>query len=135
MHVEGIRTLSVGGVWERNAWRSNWQGFRFPSASTGRINFFNAAVHLVESHVKGLGAFTAHVAGEDAIGGCSVGLDRGGRLQVAHLGEGCADRNGLLAVEENCTSFCFRGGSHDGADGLEFGEYCTIRGRSWANVV
>ena len=42
---------------------------------------FDSAVHPVELHVKGLGMFPAHVAGEDAVGGCSVGLDRGGRLR------------------------------------------------------
>ena len=95
----------------------------------------DAAAHPVGSHVKGLGAFPAHVSGKDAGGGRDVGLDQGGRLRVAHFGEGCADGNGLLAVDENCSGFCFRGGSHDGADGLTFGEYWTIRGRSWANVV
>ena len=54
---------------------------------------------------------------------------------MAHLGEGSLDGDGLLDVEENCTGFCFRGGSHDGADGLTFGDYWTIRGHSWANVV
>ena len=77
----------------------------------------------------------AHVAGEDAVGGRAVGLDWGERLRVAHIGEGWADGNGLLAVEENLYGFCFRGGSHDGEDGLKFGEYWTIRRRSWANVV
>ena len=43
--------------------------------------------------------------------------------------------NGLLAVEENCTGLCFRGGIHDGADGLKFVDYWTIRGCSWVNVV
>ena len=59
----------------------------------------DAAAHPVELHVKGLGAFPEYVAGEDAVGGRSVGLDRGGQLRVAHLGEGCADGNGLMAVE------------------------------------
>ena len=89
----------------------------------------------MESHVKGLGKLLAHVDGKDAVGGRAVGLDRGGRLRVSHFGEGCADGNGLLDVEENRSGFCFRGGSHDGADGLAFGDYWTIRGRSWANVV
>ena len=81
----------------------------------------DAAAHPVESHVKGLGEFPAHVAGEDDVGGCAVGLDRGGRLQVSHFDEGCAYGNSLLAVEENRSSFGFRGGSHDGADSLTFG--------------
>ena len=59
----------------------------------------------MESHVKGLVAFLAHVAGGDAVGGSAVGLDRGGRLRVAHIGEVSADGDGLLAVEENCTGF------------------------------
>ena len=96
---------------------------------------FDMAAHPMELHVKGLGEFPAHVAGEDTVGGRAVGLDWGGRLQVDHIGEGCADGNGLLAVEGNLTGFCFHGRSHDGADGLTFGEYWTIRGRSWANVV
>ena len=86
-------------------------------------------------HVKGLGAFPAHVAGEGATGGHAVGLHQGGRLRVAHLGEGCADGNGLLSVRENHSSLCFRIRSHDGADGLTFGEYWTIRVRIGADVV
>ena len=58
----------------------------------------DAAAHSVEYHVKVLGAFLAHVVGEDAVGGRAVGLDRCGRLWVAHLNEGCADGNVLLAV-------------------------------------
>ena len=96
--------------------------------------FLDAAAHPVESHVKGLVELLAHVAGEDAVGGCAVGLDRGGRLQVAHFDEGCADGNSLLAVEENRSSFGFRGGSHDRANGLIYGEYRTIRGWSGADV-
>ena len=96
---------------------------------------FDSVAHPVELHVKGLGAFPEHVAGEEAVGGPAVGLDQGGRFRVAHIGKGSADGDGLLAVEENRIGFCFRGGSHDGADGLTFGEYWTIRGRSWANVV
>ena len=88
----------------------------------------------MESHVKGLGAFGAHVAGKYAVGGRAVGLDQGGRLRVNHFDEGCADENSLLAVEENRSSFGFCGRSHDGADCLTFGEYWTIRGCSGADV-
>ena len=95
---------------------------------------FDLSAHPVESHVKGLGEFPAHVAGEDDVGGCAVGLDRGGRLQVSHFDEGCAYGNSLLAVEENRSIFGFRCASHDGADGLTFGEYQTIRGWSGADV-
>ena len=94
----------------------------------------DAAAHPVESHVKGLGAFLAHVAGEDSVVGRAFGLDWGGRLQVDHFDEGCADGNSLLAVEENRSSFGFRGGRHDGVDGLTFGEYRTIKGWSGADV-
>ena len=51
-----------------------------------------------------------------------------------HFYEGFADKNSLLVVEENRSSFGFRGGSHDCADGLTFGEYKTIRGWSGADV-
>ena len=47
--------------------------------------FFDAAAHPVELHVKGLGALPEYVAGDDAVGGRSVGFDWGGRLRVAHL--------------------------------------------------
>ena len=94
----------------------------------------DAAAHPVETHVKGFGALLAHVAGEDAVGGRAVGLDWDGRLRVAHFDEIYADGNSLLAVEENCSSLGFRGGNHDGADGLTFGEYRTIRGWSGADV-
>ena len=91
----------------------------------------DSAAHPVEWHAKGIGAFPAHVASEDAVVVCAFGRDRSGRLRVAHIGEGSADGDGLLAVEENCTGFCFRGGSHDGADGLTLGDYWPIRVRSW----
>ena len=94
----------------------------------------DAAAHPVETHVKGFGALPAHVAGEYYVGGCSVGFDRGGRLQVDHFDEGCVDGDILMAFEENRSSFGFRGGSHDGADGLTFGEYRSIRGWSGTDV-
>ena len=90
--------------------------------------------HPLESHAKGFGSFPEHVVSEDSVGGCAVGLDQRGRLRVAHFNEGCADGNSLLAVEENCSSFGFRGGSHDVADGLTFGYYWTIRGWSGADI-
>ena len=72
----------------------------------------DVAAHPVESHVKGFGALPAHVSVEDIIGDRVVCFDRGGRLRVAHFDEGCADGYILLAVEENHSSFGFRGGSH-----------------------
>ena len=95
---------------------------------------FDAAAHLVETHVKILGALPAHVSNENAVGGCAVGLDWGGRLRVAHFNEGRVDGNRLLAVEENCSSFGLRGGSHDDADGLTFGEYWSIQYGSGPDV-
>ena len=44
-----------------------------------------------------------HVGSADAVGRRAVALDWGGRLRVAHLGEGCADENSLMDIEENCT--------------------------------
>ena len=64
----------------------------------------------------------AHVSGEDSVVGCAVGLDWGWWLQVAHFDEVRADGNSLLAVGEDRSSFGLGGGSHDGADGLTFGE-------------
>ena len=94
----------------------------------------DAEAHPVESHVKGLGAFPAHVSGKDAVGGRAVGIHQGGRLRVAHLGEGSADGYGLLAAEENCSSFGFCGRIHDDADSLTFGEYQSIRGWSGTDI-
>ena len=95
---------------------------------------FDAAAHPVETHVTGFGARPAHVAGEDVVGGCAVNFDWGERLRVAHFNEGYADGNNLLAVEENSSSFGFRGGSHDSADGLTFGWYRSVRGWSGTDV-
>ena len=95
---------------------------------------FDAAEHPLETHIKIFGALPAHVAGEDSIGGCAVGFDQGGRLQVDHFDEGCADGNSLMSVEENRSSFGFRGVSHDGADGLKFCKYWSIRVRSGTDV-
>ena len=96
---------------------------------------FNFSAHPVGLHVKGLGEFPANFAGEDDVGGRAVGLDWGGQLRVAHRCEGSAGGDGLLSIEENHTGFCFHGGSHDGADVLTLGEYWTIRGQSWENIV
>ena len=92
------------------------------------------AAHPMETHVKSFVALWAHVAGEDAVGGCAVRFDQGGKLQVAYFDEGRVDGNSLLEVEENCSSFDFRRGIHDSADGLTFGEYLSIRGRSGTDV-
>ena len=108
--------------------------FGSPLPVQAELILIDVADHPVESHAKGLGAFPVYVAGEDAVGGRAVGLDWGGRLRVAHFDEGCADGNSLLAVEENRSSFGFLGGSHDGADGLIFGDYRSIRGWSGADV-
>ena len=81
----------------------------------------DAESHPVETHVKIFRALPAHVAGEDSVGGCSVGLDWGRWLWVAHFNEGRSDGNSLLSVEENCFSLGLCGGSHDGEDGLTFG--------------
>ena len=94
----------------------------------------DAAEHPLETDAKGIVALPEHVAGEYSVGGCAVSLDRVGRLRVAHSDEGCADGNNLLTVEENYYSFGFCGGSHDGADGLTFWEYRTIRGWSGEDV-
>ena len=90
--------------------------------------------HPVELHVKIFGALTAHVTGEHAVGGRAVGLDWGGRLRVAHFDEGRADGNIILAVEEDQFSFGLGGRSHDGEDGLTFGEDFSIQSGSRPDV-
>ena len=95
-----------------------------------QLILLDTAAHPVETHVKIFGALLAHVADEDAVGGCAVIFDRGGRLRVTHLDEGCAYGNSLLSVEGNPSSFGFSCLSHDGADDLTFGEYWSVRGRS-----
>ena len=82
----------------------------------------------METNVKGFGALLAHVSGADTIGGRAVSFDGVGRLRVAHFNEGFGYGNSLLAIEENPSSFSFRGGMHGGADVLTFGEYWSIRG-------
>ena len=94
----------------------------------------DVSTHPVETYVKCFGVITAHVAGEDAVGGRAVGFDWGRRLRVANFHEGYADGNILLAVEENRSSFGFHGGIHEGAYGFTFGEYRSIRGRSGTDV-
>ena len=100
--------------------------------------------HPVELHVKCFGAFTAHVDGEDAMGGFAVIFDCRGRLRMSHFNQGCADGNSLLAVEEDCTGFSLGGRCHDSVDGLALGEDQDVwsgirsggrRGRSVAHVV
>ena len=61
--------------------------------------FLNTTLHPVEVHVKGFGAFPAHVAGKDAVGGCVVSLDWSGPLRVAHFNQGRADGKSLLDIE------------------------------------
>ena len=78
---------------------------------------FDLTLNPVEVHVKDFGAFPAHVAHENAVGGYVVSIDWSGRLWVAHFNQGRADGNSLLAVEEDCTGLCLGIGCHDGADG------------------
>ena len=99
-----------------------------------KLVLFDTTAYPVETYIKSLGALPVHVAGEYAVGGCAVSLDRGGRLRVAHFDEGRADGNSLLAVEENRSSVGHRGGSHDGSDGFKFGEYWSIWGGSRLDV-
>ena len=93
-----------------------------------------AAAHPLEENVKSFVALPAHIAGEDSVGGCAIGLDWGGRLRVAHFDEGRADGNILVAIEEYHSSFGLGGGSHDGADGMTFGEDRSIWSRSSPDV-
>ena len=65
----------------------------------------DAEAHPVETHVKSFGALPAHVAGEDAVIGRTVGLDWGGRLRVDHFDEVPTDGNILLDFEEYRSSF------------------------------
>ena len=97
-------------------------------AVQAELVLFDTAAHPVETHIKGFGALPVHVSGEDAAGGRAVVFDWGGRLRVDHFGEVRAYGNSLLDVEENCSSFGFYGGSHDGVDSLPFVEYWSIRG-------
>ena len=53
---------------------------------------------------------------------------------MSHFDEVCVDRDSLLDVEEDRSSFGLGGGSHDGADGLTSGEYCSIRSGSRPDV-
>ena len=73
--------------------------FGSPLPVQAKLILFDSAAHPVESHVNVVGAFPAHVAVEDAMGGCNVGLRQGGRLRVTHLGEDSTDGDGLLANE------------------------------------
>ena len=99
-HVEGIRTLSVGGVQEGSDWWSIGMIFSSLLQVQAELILHDAAAHPVETHVKRFGALPAHVAGEDAVGGRAVGFDWRGRLWLAHLDEGRTDGNSLLAVEK-----------------------------------
>ena len=53
---------------------------------------------------------------------------------MTYFNEGRAVGNSLMAVEENCCSFGLYGRSHDGADGLTFGEYQSIWGGGGPDV-
>ena len=64
-----------------------------------KLFLFDLTLNPVEVHVKDFGAFPAHVAHENAVGGYVVSLDWSGRLWVAHFNQGRADGNSLLAVE------------------------------------
>ena len=61
----------------------------FPVQS--ELVLLGAAAHPVETHIKIFRALSAHIAVEDAVGGCAVCFDQGGKLWVAHFNEGCAD--------------------------------------------
>ena len=54
-------------------------------------------------------------------------VQKSGVVEITHFIEVRVDRNSLLAVEEYRSSFSLGGGSHDGADGLAFGEDRRLR--------
>ena len=53
---------------------------------------------------------------------------------MAHFDGGRAYGKSLLSVEEDCSNFGLSSGSHDGVDGLTFGEYWSIRSGSRPDV-
>ena len=104
-----------------------------------KLFLLDATPHPVEANIKIFGAFTVHIAGEDAVEGFVVCFDWSGRLWMAHLNQVRADRNSLLAVEEDHTGFRISGRCHDGADGLALGEDWAVwsgsrpdGGRGWS---
>ena len=95
-----------------------------------KLFLLDATSHPVEVHVKCFGAFTAHVSGEDAVGGCVVSLGWSGRLRMAYFNQGRADMNILFAIEEDRTGFSLGSRLNDGADGLAPGEYRDV----WSGI-
>ena len=64
-----------------------------------------AILDPVEVHVDSFGSFLFDGFVGKPDGGGVVDLDGGGRLGMAHLNEGCSDRDGLFAVEESGCNF------------------------------
>ena len=109
-----------------------------------KLFLIDASSHPVEAHVKFFGAFPAHVASEDNVGGYVVSLDWSGRLWMTHFNQDRADGNNLLEVEEDCTGFRLGSGYHGGVDGMALGEDRSVwsgsrsdggRGGSVAQIV
>ena len=85
LYVERKYIACVCDVWEGSFWLCNWQDFGSHLPVETEYFLLGATLHPDEGHVKCFGAFLAHVAGEDAVEGCVVGLDWSGRLRTDHF--------------------------------------------------
>lgn len=75
------------------------------------LPLFDAVTRPIITHVNGLGAFLLDGVIDDAFGTRVVGLDWCGRLRVAKVLQGGAEYTSFLCIVEDCTNFCFSGGS------------------------
>ena len=78
----------------------------------------DSAPEPVQLHVHGLEAFACNVVGYHFVGGRVIGLHRRGRLFVSHRLKGVTCWDGLPAVDEESSQFCFHCGGHDDFDDL-----------------
>lgn len=89
----------------------------------------NTILNPVKTHVHGFGLALADSAVGDSGGSRVIGLDRGGRLGMAHFDEGSAEHGAIFGIVEEAGKFSFSGGGHDIAEDVADSVDGTIVGR------
>ena len=92
----------------------------------------HAVTNPIEAHVNGFGSALFDRVVDNTGGAGIVGLDRCGRLRMAHVMECSAEPSCILSIVEEGAQFGFRGrGEDDGHDAAGHVDG-AIEGRWWA---
>jgi hypothetical protein len=83
------------------------------------------------SHVPGFGTFGLHERCDDTEGSRIVSFNGGRWLRVTYGNEGIANRDGILGIVEQITSFSFGGRGYNTVKGTTFRVDRSVRAWAW----